>query len=184
MNRAFQHSAKFSRVPRSAGAAEKARSSVLRLPAMLALVCLLSACAAKPPKPEPAKARLVASEQVNPDESGRASPIVVRLFQLRADGEFAAAEFFDLYGKEKEILGESFVSREEYVLTPGQTRDLEIPLNAQTRYLGVIAAYRDIRAAQWRALTRAPEKTLTDLLRRDGVTITLDKDAVTLSVKD
>ncbi len=52
------------------------------------------------------------------------------------------------------------------------------------RYLGVIAAYRDIRAAQWRALTRAPEKTLMDLLGKDGVTITLDKDAVTLSVKD
>jgi type VI secretion system protein VasD len=148
------------------------------------LMCLLSACAAKPPKPEPARARLVATEQVNPDESGRSSPIVVRLFQLRADGEFTTAEFFDLYAKEKEVLGESFVSREEYVLTPGETRELEIPLNAQTRYLGVIAAYRDIRAAQWRALTRAPEKTLTDLLGRDGVTIKVDKDAVTLSVKD
>ncbi len=57
---------------------------------------------AKPPSSEPARARLVASEQVNPDEAGRSSPIVVRLFQLRADGEFTTAEFFDLYGKEKD----------------------------------------------------------------------------------
>lgn len=154
------------------------------LAAVCLLACLLSACAAKPPKPEPARARLVASEQVNPDESGRSSPIVVRLYQLRADGAFAAAEFFDLYAKEKEVLGESLVAREEYVLAPGETRELEIPLNAQTSYLGVLAAYRDIRAAQWRALTRAPEKTLTDLLGKDGVTITLDKNAVALSVKD
>lgn len=151
---------------------------------ILLAACLLAACAAKPPKPEPARARIVASGEVNPDSSGRASPIVVRLFQLRADGEFAAAEFFDLYGKEKEVLGESLVSREEYVLAPGETRELEIPLNAQARYLGVIAAFRDIRAVQWRAVTRAPEKTLTDLLRKDGVTITLEKDAVALSVKD
>lgn len=151
---------------------------------LLLSLCLLAACAAKPPKPEPARARLVASGQVNPDASGRASPIVVRLFQLRAEGAFAGAEFFDLYSKEKEILGESLVSREEYVLTPGETRELEIPLNAQTRYLGVLAAYRDIRAAQWRVVTRAPEKTLTDLLGKDGVTITLDKDAVGLSIKD
>lgn len=165
--------------------ARAARGSAARLSAVCLLAaCLLSACATKPPKPEPARARLVASEQVNPDASGRSSPIVVRLFQLREDGAFATAEFFDLYGKEKEILGESLVSREEYVLAPGETRELEIPLNAQTRYLGVLAAYRDIRAAQWRALTRAPEKTLTDLLGRDGVTITLDKDAVALSVKD
>lgn len=160
------------------------------LPAMplvamcLLAACLLTACAAKPPKPEPARARLVASDQVNPDASGRSSPIVVRLFQLREEGAFAAAEFFDLYAKEKEVLGESLVSREEYVLAPGETRALEIPLNAQTRYLGVLAAYRDIRAAQWRALTRAPEKTLTDLLGKDGITITLDKDAVALSIKD
>jgi type VI secretion system protein VasD len=151
---------------------------------LLLVACLLAACASKPPKPEPARARLVASGEVNPDSSGRSSPIVVRLFQLRTDGAFTGAEFFDLYSKEKEVLGESLVSREEYVLTPGETRELEIPLNAQTRYLGVLAAYRDIRAAQWRAVTRAPEKTLTDLLGKDGVTITLDKDAVALSVKD
>lgn len=161
-----------------------------RLPALRALavcllaVCLLAACAAKPPKPTPTRARLVATEQVNPDVSGRASPIVVRLFQLRSEGEFADAEFFALYEKEKEVLGESLVSREEYVLAPGETRDIQISLNAQTRYLGVLAAYRDIRAAQWRAVTRAPEKKLTDLLGKDGVTITLDKDTVALSVKD
>lgn len=150
----------------------------------LLAACLLTACASKPPKPEPARARLVASEQVNPDASGRASPIVVRLFQLRDEDAFATAEFFELYGKEKEVLGESLVSRQEYVLAPGETRDLEIPLDAQARYLGVLAAYRDIRGAQWRALTRAPEKKLTDLLGKDGVTITLDKDTVALSVKD
>lgn len=150
----------------------------------LLAVGMLAACASKPPKPEPARARLIASEQVNPDASGRASPIVVRLFQLRDEDAFASAEFLDLYGKEKEILGESLVSRQEYVLAPGETRELEIPLDAQARYLGVLAAFRDIRAAQWRAVTRAPKKKLTDLLGRDGVTITLDKDTVALSVKD
>jgi type VI secretion system protein VasD len=127
---------------------------------------------------------MVASEQVNPDAAGRSSPIVVRLFQLRTDGAFAAAEFFDLYEKEKQVLGESLVSREEYVLAPGETRELEIPVNAQTSYLGVLAAYRDIRSAQWRAVAKAPEKKLTDLIGKDGVTITLDKNAVALSVKD
>lgn len=157
----------------------------MRLPAACLLaVCMLTACASKPPKPDPARARLVASEQVNPDASGRASPIVVRLFQLRDQDAFATAEFFDLYEKEKEILGESLVSRQEYVLAPGEARELEIPLDAQARFLGVLAAFRDIRAAQWRAVTRAPEKKLTDLLGKDGVTITLDKDTVALSVKD
>lgn len=155
------------------------------------LVALLAACAlagvgcaSKPPKPVPAHAQLIASADTNPDSSGRASPVVVRLFQLRDDGEFATADFFALYDKEKETLGASLVSREEYVLEPGETRSLELPLKTEARFLGAIAAFRDIRSARWRALTPAPEKTLTDLLRRDGVTLQVGKDSLTLTVKD
>ena len=152
----------------------------------LALLCLLalSACAAKPAKPMQTHAQLIVSSDANPDLSGRASPIVVRLFQLRNDGEFASADFFALYDKEKEILGASLISREEYVLAPGETRALDLPVSAEARFIGALAAYRDIRSAHWRAVTRAPEKTLTDLIRANGVTLTVGKDAVTLAVKD
>jgi type VI secretion system protein VasD len=144
----------------------------------------LSACAAKPPKPVQARAQLVVSGDVNPDASGRASPIVVRLFQLRNDGEFAAADFFALYEKEKETLGASLISRQEYVLAPGETRTLDLGLDPEARFIGTLAAYRDIRAAHWRALTRAPEKKLTDLIGKDGVTVSVGRDTVTLAVKD
>jgi type VI secretion system protein VasD len=144
----------------------------------------LSACAAKPPKPAPAHAELIVSGDVNPDASGRASPVVVRVYQLRNDGEFNGADFFGVYEKEKETLGASLVSREEYVLAPGENRKLELPLNAETRFIGVLAAFRDIRTARWRAISRPPEKKLTDLLRKGGITVRLDKDNVTLAVKD
>jgi type VI secretion system protein VasD len=146
---------------------------------------VLAACASKPPKPPAAThAHIVVSAAVNPDSSGRPSPVVVRLFQLRNDGEFASADFFPLYDKEKEVLGASFISREEYVLSPGETRAFELPINPDARFLGVIAAYRDIHAAHWRALTRSPEKKLTDMLGKHGVTLSVGKDAVTLDVKD
>jgi len=154
--------------------------------ALLPLVCvsLLSACAAKPPKPVKTPAQIIVSSDVNPDAAGRASPIVVRVFQLRNDGEFSAADFFPLYEKEKEILGASLLSREEYVLAPGETRTLDLSINTDARFIGVIAAYRDIRSAHWRALTRSPEKKLTDLIGKHGVTLSVGKDAVTLAVKD
>jgi type VI secretion system protein VasD len=151
---------------------------------MALTLLVLSACAAKPPKPVATHAQLIVSADVNPDASGRASPIVVRLFQLKTDGEFAAADFFALYEKEKETLGPTLISREEYVLTPGETRKLDLALNPEARFIGAVAAYRDIRSAHWRALTQAPEKTLTDLIGKDGVTLNVGKDAVTLAVKD
>ena len=157
----------------------------MKLRALLILICLaLAACASKPAKPAPTHARIVVSADVNPDNSGRASPVVVRLFQLRNDGEFAAADFFPLYDKEKEVLGASLISREEYVLSPGETRAFDLPVNPDARFLGVIAAYRDIHAAHWRVLTRSPQKKLTDLLGKHGVTLNVGKDAVTLEVKD
>src|SRR5262245_53641184 len=144
-------------------AAEKRPPSTGPISAVLhasfvALLFLSSACASKPPKPVQARAQLVVSEDVNPDTSGRASPIVVRLFQLKNDGEFAAADFFAIYEKEKETLGASLLSREEYVLAPGEKKTLDLGLNPEARFVGAIAAYRDIRSSHWRALTQAPEK--------------------------
>jgi len=151
----------------------------------VALACLaLVACAAKPPKPVEAKALLSVSSDVNPDSSGRASPIVVRVYQLRGDAEFNGAEFFDLYDKEKETLGASLILRQEYVLQPGEQRQLEIALSQEARYLGAIAAFRDIRTAHWRVISPAPEKGLADMLSKDRVTIGVEKTAITLRIKD
>jgi type VI secretion system protein VasD len=109
----------------------------------LLIICalVLSACGgSKPVKPSPAHAQFIVSGDVNPDNSGRASPVVVRLFQLRNDGEFATADFFSLYDKEKETLGASFISREEYVLAPGETRTLELAVNPDARFIAALAA--------------------------------------------
>ena len=147
--------------------------------------CLvLSACASKPPKPVKTHTDLIVSADVNPDASGRPSPIVLRVFQLRNDGEFTAADFFPLYDKEKEVLGASFISREEYVLAPGEHRTLDLPISQDARFIAVLAAYRDIHSSHWRAISRPPEKKLTDLIARHGVTLSVGRDAVSLAVKD
>lgn len=153
----------------------------------LATLCTLALAAcggAKPIKPTEAHAQLIVSSDANPDSTGRASPIVVRLFQLRNDGEFATADFFALYDKEKETLGASYISREEYVLNPGETRALEVAVNPEARFIGALAAYRDIRSAQWRAVTRPPEKMLIDLLGKRVLVLSVGKDNLTLGVKD
>jgi type VI secretion system protein VasD len=153
---------------------------------LAALTCALTlaGCAAKPPKPAETKAMITASADVNPDSTGRPSPVVVRIFQLRGDAEFSGADFFALYEKEKETLGASLVLREEVVLRPGESQERILPLSPEARFLGVIAAYRDIRGAQWRQLVAAPEKSLIDLLSKDRVTIQVDKSTLTVAIKD
>src|ERR1700722_19605624 len=100
-----------------------------RLILLLAGAALPGARASKPPQPAPTHAGLIVRAGVNPDASGRASPVVVRFYQLRNDGEFNSADFFGVYEKEKEALGASLVSREENVLAPGESRKIELPLS-------------------------------------------------------
>jgi len=151
------------------------------------LVCAvaLAACSAKPPKPAEAKAVVIASADVNPDSSGRASPVVVRIYQLRGDAEFnGVTDFFALYDKEKETLGASLILRQEQTLFPGQQIELKMPLSPEARFVGAIAGFRDVQSTRWRAIVGAPEKSLLKLLATRHVTVRVDKSAVTLSTTD
>jgi type VI secretion system protein VasD len=130
------------------------------------------------------RTRLTASTDLNPDGSGRPSPVVVRVFELRTESEFNGAEFFALYEREKQALSATLVGSQELVLQPGETRQLYLTVPRETRYVGVVAAYRDIRGARWRAVARAPRKTWTDVFSRDVITIGAGRSGITLAIAD
>jgi type VI secretion system protein VasD len=106
------------------------------------------------------------------------------VFSLRTESEFSGAEFFSLYEREKETLAATLLGSQEYVLQPGETRELRMSLPRDARYVGVVAAYRDIRSSRWRAVARAPRKTWTDAFSRDRVVIGAGRSTITLAVAD
>jgi type VI secretion system protein VasD len=144
----------------------------------------LAGCAAKPAKPVETKAVLAASADVNPDSTGRPSPIVVRIYRLRGDTEFNNADFFTLYEKDKETLGASLIGRDEKTLFPGQQLEIDLPLSAEARFVGAVAAYRDLGTSRWRAEIGRPEKSLLKALATQRIHISVGKDAITLSAKN
>lgn len=152
---------------------------------LLVLAALgLAACASAPPKPVQTQATLVASADVNPDSEGRPSPVVVRIYQLQGDAEFNDASFFALFDNDKATLGSSLIMRDERTLFPGQKTPLNLALAPDARFLGVVAAYRDIRSSRWRAVVGVPEKSLLKLLAKRRVSVQIGKDAVTIAVTD
>jgi type VI secretion system protein VasD len=152
---------------------------------LLVLAALgLAACASQPPKPVVTQATLSASADVNPDSEGRPSPVVVRIYQLKGDAEFNDAGFFALFDNEKATLGENLIMRDERTLFPGQKSPLNVALSPDARFLGVVAAYRDIRSSRWRAVVGVPEKSLLKMLAKRRVSVQIGKDAVTIAVTD
>ena len=116
------------------------------------LALLLAACASSP-KPTVIQATLQVQADVNPDARGRASPIVVQLYELKSLAVFNGADFFSLYERYKDTLGAELVAHDELQLMPGETRRLERVLQPDTQYLGVVAGFRDLERSQWRAAT-------------------------------
>src|ERR1700749_1468022 len=103
--------------------------TTLLLPVACLLVLTVAGCRSKPPPPPPpTKAAIVVAADVNPDSAGRPSPVVVRLYQLKEEGAFNSANFFDITDKEQATLGPSLDSREEYELLPGQTREIVLKI--------------------------------------------------------
>jgi len=126
---------------------------------------VMVACATKappPPPPPPPKATLVVATRsdVNPDTSGRASPIVVRVYQLKSDSAFTGAGFFNLFDDERKVLGPDLIARDEYELVPGERKTLEFGPPPDMRFLAAAAAFHDVRNSTWRALLPVPKSGL------------------------
>ena len=109
---------------------------------------------------------IAASTDANPDATGRASPVVLRVYQLKGDASFRSADFFGLFDDEQKVLGPDLLGREEFVLAPAENRDITATISSDARFVGAVAAFRDIRNAQWRALVPGPIKGLTIAVER------------------
>lgn len=120
--------------------------------AALGVALLLSACGSAPPKPASVTGTVQATAQVNPSASNRPSPLLIRIYELKSAGTFNAADFMSLYQRDQGELGGELLAKEEFVLNPGETRTFAKTLAPDTRFLGVVAAYRDLEHAKWRSV--------------------------------
>jgi len=119
--------------------------------AALAAALLLAACAGAP-KPASVTGTIQASAEVNPSASNRPSPLLVRIYELKSAAGFNAADFMSLYQRDQAQLAADMIAKEEFVLAPGETKTFTKTLAPDTRFLGVVAAYRDVEHAKWRSV--------------------------------
>jgi type VI secretion system protein VasD len=158
----------------------------------LALV-FLSACASTPkdvtPKTVALTLTLSAAAQLNPDDRGRASPVLLRLYTLTDSSLFAASDYFSLDGDGRQLAKE-ILSREEVVMRPGEVLQWKRTMSADAREIGVVVGYRDIARAHWRELYHLPMREPANWLSRmlpapvTALHIQLDPEAVSISLKE
>lgn len=149
-------------------------SRLLGIALVGSLLMSANGCSSAPKKPKPMAISFDVQENVNPDIHGRPSPVVMRMFELKSNAAFDGIDFFSLYERDKESLGAEMLAREEYPLRPGDKLKFDRLLQPDTRFIAVMAAFRDLEHAQWRAVVPVqPGKTATISGVIDGLKITL-----------
>jgi len=156
----------------------------IRFLLLVGVTAVLAACASKPPEDVVLKGSMEAVETVNPDGQGRPSPLVIKIYQLKASDKFELADFFALFDNAEATLGGDLLAVEDVMMSPGDTKPYEGAFDPQTRYIGVVAAYRDINQAKWKSIAPMPERNIMKFLRRGALTIKADSLAVSVSTAE
>ncbi len=143
--------------------------------AMVAALAVLSGCSALSPNSDLTKLdlSLQGSDRLNPDLNGRPSPIVIRLLELKHPVAFENADFFSLYQRPKEALSPDLAIQEELELRPGEQRELKLFVQEGSRYVGVLAAYRDLTESSWRFVIPLEHKA------QNRIELRLDENGIT-----
>ncbi len=147
------------------------RRELLLLPVGL----LLARCAPPPKPPAVLTLTMVGGADQNADPNGNAAPVAVKVYQLAATAKFESSDWTALTEHEAQTLGqEEAAPSQQFVVTPGETQTQTIQLKNGVSAIGIVALYRDIDHAQWRADAPAADSGPTKL------TLTIAKLAITL----
>jgi type VI secretion system protein VasD len=115
------------------------------------------------------------TKNINPNEEGESSPLVMSFYQLNKTDNFNNNDFFALYNHPENLLKNNFIDKKELIIFPGQQKNIELPLNPKTENIGIVAAFRDLTHAEW-------EKTFSlNNLDRAEVKIDVDQNNINIS---
>ncbi|QYD71769.1 type VI secretion system lipoprotein TssJ [Paraburkholderia edwinii] len=128
-------------------------------PAMLACATLLSACGAWQSVSDSSASAyravfykqvkrvdidLTARASLNPDDAGRATSVAVRVLQLKDRKLFDGASYDDLLKNDRTVLAQDLQAASlSTVLNPGASASLSQPLQPETKFVAVVAFYRE-----------------------------------------
>jgi type VI secretion system protein VasD len=144
---------------------------LVAMPAAMALV----RCSPAPKPPAVLTLTMIGGADQNPDPGGNPAPVAVKVYQLSALAKFESSDWTALAEREQQTLGQDEAApSQQFVVAPGETQTQTFTLKPGVQNIGIVALYRDIDHAQWRAVAPAADSGPTRL------TLNIAKLAITL----
>lgn len=86
--------------------------------------------------------QITVSDGVNPDRSGRPSPVFLQIYELRDPGAFRDVRYLDVYQNPAASLGSAYLATTELgPFYPGTTREETLRLNPTAVAVGILGEF-------------------------------------------
>lgn len=90
---------------------------------------------------------------INPDELGKASPLFIRLYELKASKMMEKASFIEVYERDKAILGADLVAVHKLKhFKPGESRTEHFVLDRATHYVALYAEFLEFKESKFKLI--------------------------------
>lgn len=134
------------------------RRILLLWPLMLSACGIFSGGSGPPAQKEAARLdiAITADQDLNTDTKGRGAPMLLRIFELKSEVAFQEAEFFALQNTAKAVLGPDLLAVDQFIIRPGETREIKRKAHPETTAIGIFAGYRDLPHSVWRVVHKMP----------------------------
>jgi type VI secretion system protein VasD len=132
---------------------------IARRSLLVAPVVVAAAACGGPPAPAVVNLTVRASTSLNENRA-----VAVRLYSLNARARFATADAYALMDRDRAVLAEDGSRVEEFVIRPGETRNVTIAPKADARFIGVVVLFQDIDRSRWRDVAPISTSGLTKLV--------------------
>lgn len=97
---------------------------------------------------EPMTVRIIVTDNVNPDDSGRPSPMELRIYQLTSSARFSSADLYSLLQDETNALGADLKTSERTTVFPGANQAAALEVTEDVQFIGVFGAFQQINDAK------------------------------------
>ncbi len=90
---------------------------------------------------------------INPNESGRPSPLFIRMYELKSNKMLKNAHFLDIFENDKEALGADLVVKHKLkLIKPGENRIDQFVLEPETKFVGLYAEFLNFKTAKYKLI--------------------------------
>lgn len=120
-----------------------------------------AACGGKAPPPScdlPEQTGIIldGSDRLNPDETGRSLPTIVRVYQLKEVSKLEMASFEEVWRNGEETLGDAVLGMDEVTLYPGRRIVRGFERNPEATHIAAVAIVRRPSGVSWRTIFDLP----------------------------